>query len=105
MFMRALTTEPKSKYNHLDEELTYNILNKLIRFEDTIIGAATKKQPHIICNYVYELATLFHSYYGAYKFITDNKEYTEEKMLLLKAIKIVINNSLNLIGVIPREEM
>ena len=99
------TILPKEKYNNLDEELTYNILNKLIRFEDTIISAATKKQPHIICNYVYELATLFHSYYGAYKFITDNKEYTEEKMLLLKAIKIVINNSLNLIGVIPREEM
>jgi len=95
----------KEKYTNLDEELTYNILNKLIRFEDTVISAANKKQPHIICNYVYELATLFHSYYGAYKFITDDKEYTEEKMLLLEAIKTVINNSLNLIGVIPREEM
>ena len=92
-------------YNNLDEELTYNILNKLIRFEDTVISASVKQQPHIICNYVYDLASLFHSYYGAYKFITDDKEYTEERMLLLKAIKIVINNSLNLIGVIPREEM
>ena len=95
----------KEKYNNLDEELTYTILNKLIRFEDTVISAANKKQPHIVCNYVYELATLFHSYYGAYKFITDDKEYTEEKMLLLQAIKTVINNSLNLIGIIPREEM
>ena len=34
-----------------------------------------------------------------------DKKYTEERMLLLKAIKIVINNSLNLIGVIPRDEM
>jgi len=96
---------PKEKYNTIDEDIAYNIMNKLIRFEDTVISASIKKQPHIICNYVYELATLFHSYYGAYKFITDNKEYTEERILLLKAIKIVINNSLNLIGVIPREEM
>ena len=96
---------PKEKYNTLEEDIAYNIMNKLIRFEDTNISASNKQQPHIICNYVYELATLFHSYYGAYKFITDNKEYTEEKMLLLQAIKIVINNSLNLIGVIPREEM
>ena len=80
-------------------------MNKLIRFEDTIISASNKKQPHIICNYVYDLASLFHSYYGAYKFITDDKQYTQERMLLLKAIKIVINNSLNLIGVIPRENM
>ena len=96
---------PKEKYNTIEESIAYNIMNKLIRFEDTVISAATKKSPHIICNYIYELATLFHSYYGSHKFITEDIEYTEERMLLLKAIKIVINNSLNLIGVIPREEM
>ena len=97
--------EIKEQYNTIEEDIAYNILNKLIRFEDTVISAVVKKQPHIICNYVYDLSTLFHSYYGAHKFITDNQEYTEERMLLLKAIKIVINNSLNLIGIIPREEM
>ena len=97
--------EPIENYTTIDEDIAYNIMNKLIRFEDTIISASNKKQPHIICNYVYDLASLFHSYYGAYKFITDDKKYTQERMLLLKAIKIVINNSLNLIGVIPRENM
>ena len=97
--------EPIENYTTIDEDIAYNIMNKLIRFEDTIISASNKKQPHIICNYIYDLASLFHSYYGAHKFITDDKEYTEERMLLLKAIKIVINNSLNLIGIIPREEM
>lgn len=99
------TINPKEKYNTIEEDIAYNIMNKLIRFEDTVISASLKQQPHIICNYVYELASLFHSYYGAYKFITEDKEYTEERLLLLKAIKIVINNSLNLIGIIPREEM
>lgn len=99
------TINPKEKYNTIEEDIAYNIMNKLIRFEDTVISASLKQQPHIICNYAYELASLFHSYYGAYKFITEDKEYTEERLLLLKAIKIVINNSLNLIGIIPREEM
>lgn len=99
------TINPKEKYTTIEEDIAYNIMNKLIRFEDTVISASLKQQPHIICNYVYELASLFHSYYGAYKFITEDKEYTEERLLLLKAIKIVINNSLNLIGIIPREEM
>jgi len=97
--------EPKEKYNTFNDKLAYNIMNKLIKFEDTIIASSEKKQPHIICNYIYELATLFHSYYAACKFITDDEEYTSERMVLLKAIKIVINNSLNLIGIIPREEM
>ena len=97
--------EPKEKYNTIEEPLAYTIMNKLMKFEDTVKSAAEKKQPHIICNYVYELATLFHSYYGSQKFITDDEEYTNERMVLLKSIKIVINNSLNLIGIIPREEM
>ncbi len=92
-------------YNTFTEPLAYTIMNKLMSFEDTVISACNKKQPHIICNYVYDLATLFHSYYAKEKFVTDDKKYTKERMALLKAIKIVINNSLNLIGIIPREEM
>ena len=95
----------KNNYNTINDPLAYNIMNKLLSFTDIVISAANKKQPHIICNYVYELATLFHSYYAKEKFITEDEEYTNERMALLKAIKIVINNSLNLIGIIPREEM
>ena len=95
----------KNNYNTINDPLAYNIMNKLLSFTDIVISAANKEQPHIICNYVYELATLFHSYYAKEKFITDDEEYTNERMALLKAIKIVINNSLNLIGIIPREEM
>lgn len=96
---------PQENYQTITEPLAYTIINKLMNFEDTVISASTKKQPHIICNYVYELATLFHSYYASQKFITEDKKYTAERMALLNCIKIVINNSLNLIGIIPREEM
>ena len=95
----------KNNFNTIKDPLAYNIMNKLLSFTDIVISAANKKQPHIICNYVYELATLFHSYYAKEKFITDDEEYTNDRMAFLKAIKIVINNSLNLIGIIPREEM
>ena len=80
-------------------------MNKLLQFTDIVISAAEKEQPHIICNYVYELATQFHSYYSNEKFITDDDVYTNERIVLLNAIKIIINNSLNLIGIIPREKM
>lgn len=97
--------EIKDTYNTITDPLAYNIINKLMKFEDTVISSSQKKQPHIICNYVYELATLFHSYYAKEKFVTEDKEYTNDRIALLQAIKIVINNSLNLIGIIPREEM
>jgi len=94
-----------ANFHTINDPIAYTIMNKLLSFTDTVISASNKKEPHIICNYVYELATLFHSYYSKEKFITDDKEYTNERMALLNAIKIVINNALNLIGIIPRESM
>ena len=93
------------EFKTITEPLAYNIMNKLLSFTDTVISASNKKAPHIICNYVYELASLFHAYYAKEKFITDDAKYTDERMALLNSIKIVINNSLNLIGIIPRETM
>lgn len=93
------------EYHTFNEPLAYTIMNKLLSFTDTVISASNKQAPHIICNYVYELATMFHAYYAKEKFITEDEEYTNERMTLLQAIKIVINNSLNLLGIIPRDVM
>ena len=92
-------------YLTLQSEDTYSILNKLIEFEDVVISSAKKEAPHLIANYVYELATLFHSFYAKEQIITDNEKDTEEKINLLLAIQIVIQNALDLLGIIPREEM
>lgn len=95
----------KKNYMYLDEELTYNILNKLYEFKDVVENASKKRIPHLITNYVYELAGSFHNYYSNIQIITEKEEETLEHLLLINAIKIVINNSLNLLGIIPREEM
>lgn len=93
------------QYQTLKSQYTYNILNKLNEFKDIVETSASKKAPHIIANYVYDLASLFHTYYNQEKIVTEDIQYTSERINLLKAIQIVINNSLNLIGIIPREEM
>lgn len=93
------------KYQTLESQYIYNILNKLNEFKDIVETSASKKAPHIIANYVYDLASLFHTYYNQEKIVTEDIQYTSERINLLKAIQIVINNSLNLIGIIPREEL
>lgn len=97
--------EKHDKYTTLNDEAAYIILNKLISFEDVVISASLKKEPHQIANYVYELASAFHSYYASYKMITDDEVATSERMNLIVAIQIVIENALDLLGIIPREEM
>lgn len=95
----------QDKYTTLTSNDAYTILNKLTEFEDIVISASTKKEPHLIANYVYELASLFHSFYTKEKIITADTEATSERINLLLAIQIVIENALDLLGIIPREEM
>ena len=97
--------EKIEKYRTLNTQETYIILKKLYEFEDIVISAAQKRTPHIIANYAYELATLFHSYYAKEQIITEDNDSTKEKINLIRAIKIVLNNALDLIGIIPREQM
>ena len=97
--------EIKNKYTTLNNIDAYNILNKLTEYEDIVISACEKESPHLIANYVFELASLFHSYYSKEKIITEDEEATQEKINLLYSIQIVLNNALDLIGIIPREQM
>ena len=93
-------------YTTLNTPQVYTILNKLYEFEDVVVSAATKKLPHLIALYAYDLATLFHSYYNSEKIINENDAiYTNERIIFIKAIKIVLNNALQLLGILPRERM
>lgn len=94
-----------NKFSTIDSDEAYIILNKLYEFEDIVILSGLKQIPHLICNYLYELTTLFNNYYINEDIITEDEVYTNERLNLLLAIKIVINNALDLIGIIPREEM
>ena len=64
-----------------------------------------KLEPHRITYYLYDLATLFHSYWNLgiknedYRFIINNKVSEESRLVLLKSLAIVIRNGISIIGV------
>lgn len=97
--------EIPTKFETLNNNDTYNVLEKVYEFPEVVEMAALKELPHLITNYVYDLANLFHSYYANNRILTDNEKSTKENILLIKAIKQTIYNALNLIGVIPPEKM
>ena len=103
--LRGKKEENVLSFSTMDNELAYIILNKLIDFEDVVISAASKGLPHLVANYMYELATLFHSYYATEKIVTDDEVYTNERLALIRAIKVVMNNAALMLGLILREEM
>lgn len=93
-----------NKFSTINNDIAYIILNKLNEFEDVVITSGLKQMPHLICDYLLELSKLFNTYYKEEKIITEDEIYTNERLNMLLAIKIVINNALDLIGIIPRED-
>ena len=94
-----------NEYKTINSPYALELLNKVYEFKDIVEAAALKKMPHLITNYVYELATLFHAYYAHEKIVSDDITYTSERINLIKTVKITIKNALNLIGVEALERM
>ncbi|WP_422659150.1 arginine--tRNA ligase [Paenibacillus sp. EC2-1] len=89
----------------LTAEHEYDILRKIGELPQEVSLAAENYAPHRLIRYVYELASLFHSYYRAERVITEDAEQTQARFALLGAIRTVIANVLGLVGVSAPDRM
>src|SRR3989338_3363933 len=87
----------------LTEELS--IIKKILAFPELIENIALSLEPHLITHYLLDLCGEFHSYYKKHRFISDDKDLTAARLMLIKALGVVIKNSLDILGVAAPEEM
>lgn len=95
--------EADSSFLNLDEEK--ELIKKLDIYPYIIINSAQALEPHRLTFFLIELSTLFHKYYNAHRVLTDKMEITLARIKLVKAIKIVLNSCLSLLGVSSPERM
>ena len=87
------------------------ILKKISEWPKCIEISLTKFEPHRITFYLYELATLFHSYWNLgsknkdFRFISENKSIKNSRLILLQALSIVIKNGMSILGVSTPKSM
>lgn len=91
--------------SQLTSEAEYDLLRKLGELPQEVAESADNFAPHRLVRYVYELASLFHSYYRAERFITEDGQQTTARLALLAAVRTTIANVLRLIGVHAPERM
>lgn len=99
---------PETGSNTLDqltEDAEKMLLNKLAAYPETVKNAAINCEPHNVANYLKELAADFHSYYNSHKMLTDDEALRNARLSLSEAVRQVINNGLELLGVSAPEEM
>ncbi|WP_370221898.1 arginine--tRNA ligase [Cytobacillus sp.] len=93
-------------YSLIQAEKEIDVLKKIGEFPQAVGEAAQKRMPHRITNYIYELASTFHSFYNAEKVLdAENPERTKARLALIKAVQTTLKNALKLIGVSAPEKM
>ena len=91
----------------LTVEHELDLLSLLQRYPETVEKAGQVRAPHMIANYLRDLAAALHGYYdGAnVKLLEDDDDLRNARLNLLLAIKQVLVNGLKLIGVNAPEKM
>ena len=98
------TDEPN--FGLLEKKLEHELILFLSDFPDVFLEATEYLKPNNIADYVNALADKFNSFYNAFPVIkAETTELRDARILLTKAIKIVISNALNLIGVFAPDRM
>ena len=93
-------------FNEYEKE----ILKKIFEWPKIIKIASNKYEPHRITFYLYELATLFHSYWSkgneneVYRFIKNGK-VSKNIMIIMQLILIVLQNGMNILNVALPDKM
>ena len=87
----------------LDEEK--DLANQLAQYPELIANSARLREPHHVSNYLRELAGQFHTYYNAHKVLIEDTAVRDARLSLYLAVRQVIANGLDLLGVSAPDEM
>jgi len=89
----------------LDKQQETDLIKALMHYPKMIEVAAVNLEPYVLLAYLQDLAGFFHSYYNAYRIVTDDKHLTEARLILINAVKNVLASGLDLLGVSIPEKM
>ena len=113
---RALKLNIENDIKLVNEDFTLNhyeieILKKISEWPRCVEISSFKFEPHRIPFYLYDLVTLFHSYWNIgkenkeFRFVLKNNSLNNSRLLLLQALFIVIRNGMSILGVSTPKSM
>lgn len=85
------------------EEL--RIIKKLLMYQIIFEGAVNLREPHRITFYLQELSGMFHPYYNKYRIVGDESQLTLARLALCNAIRIVLRDGLEILGISAPDKM
>lgn len=84
---------------------TRKLILKLEEYKNVIETAAKNRTPYILCKYLQELASDFHSFYAVSRVIVDDKNLMVARLAIIKSVVAIIKSGLNILGISAPERM
>lgn len=81
------------------------LIKALASYPEAVRAGALALAPHRIAFYLMDLASQFHAYYNKHRVLGEDAELTHGRLCLALAVKNVIRNGLNLLGVSAPDQM
>jgi arginyl-tRNA synthetase len=98
-------TTAMTQLDQLQQESEKALLRRLDQYPEIVANAAINSEPHTVAGYLRELAGEFHSYYNAHKMLIDDQPLRDARLALSDAVRQVLANGLDLLGVSAPEAM
>jgi arginyl-tRNA synthetase len=95
----------EANLSRLDNDHEHQLVKQISLYPERVQSAAIRREPHIVVNYLRDLANQFHSWYNAHQFIVDDAELRDARLTLASAVGQVLHNGLGLMGVSAPEKM
>ncbi|MCD6372398.1 MAG: arginine--tRNA ligase, partial [Thermococcus sp.] len=81
------------------------LIKFLAKFSEVIESAGRDIKPHLVPAYLNELASLFNKFYMDHPVLKAEEGIREERLLLVLAVKQVLRNGLEVLGIRAIEKM
>ena len=105
---KGLAFDPGIGRRHLarlDTEHEQALMTEISRYPEIVESAAAGLEPHLLANWLRELAQAFHTYYNSHQFLVEDAELRQARLTLVIAARQVLANGLDLLGLSAPESM
>lgn len=94
---RAMLRDVRLERLEQPEEL--ELIKTVVQYPDVVEESVRELEPHRVVFYLLELAGEFHRYYNRFRVISDDKELTGARLVLVRNVQKIVRSGLNLLGV------
>lgn len=100
-----ITDAKKLDFTKLAEPEEQRLVFVLAQFPEIVEASASKYDPAIIAKYIYDLASEFNNFYHKHQVLKAEGEIKQARLALIKAVRIIIQDGLELLGIESPTEM